>query len=356
MGFAVQYLVSCTLFILMIHRVGFCCKWIDRPDQVNGIRPLDEAKQFNTGATTVAWLKRQTTEAAEQRLWDLMVQNIAATRKLVERVGSLDGHLRMVRLSSDILPVYTEPNFSYFWRRPDVVAYCEKEFAVVGSLARDLGVRLDFHPGQFCVLASDSDDIVRRSIEEFEYHADMARWMGYGETWHDHGFGINVHLSGRGGPAKFLQTLSKLSPEARNLITIENDELTNGLDVTLAVADHVALVLDIHHHWVNTGQYIEPTDDRALRVIESWRGVRPLCHYSVSREDILVDHPTGDRPDHTTLLARGFRKQHLRAHSDFYWNSAVNDWAATFGESWDIECESKAKNLASFAFAEHARS
>ena len=338
----------------MTSRIGFCCKWLDHPGQMDGFKRLDEAKLLNTGATTVAWLNRQTRDVAEQKLWDLMVQNIESSRRLVEKVGAQHEHLRMVRLSSDILPMYTEPTYSYFWRRPDVVAYCEKGFRVVGSLARDLGVRLDFHPGQFCVLASASDDIVSRSIEEFEYHTDMARWLGFGNSWHDHGFGINVHLSGRGGPTKFLQTLSKLSPEARNLITIENDELTNGLDVTLAVADHVALVLDIHHHWVNTGEYIEPTDDRAQRVVESWRGVRPLCHYSVSREDILVDHPTGDRPDLATLLGRGHRKQHLRAHSDFYWNSAVNDWAATFADTWDIECESKAKNLASFDFAARA--
>lgn len=30
----------------------------------------------------------------------------------------------------------------------------------------------------------------------------------------------------------------------------------------------------------------------------------------------------------------------------------MNDWAAEFSEQFDIECESKGKNLASFAFAE----
>jgi UV DNA damage repair endonuclease len=196
------------------------------------------------------------------------------------------------------------------------------------------------------VLASESDEIVERSIIEFEYHADMARWMGYGADWHTHGFKINVHLSGKGGPAKFLRTLSKLSTEARNLITIENDELTNGLDVTLAVADHVALVLDIHHHWINTGEYIAPTDPRAQRVIESWRGVRPALHYSVSREDCLVDHSRTVKPDLSALLAQGYKKQKLRAHSDFMWNDAVNEWAMTFADQWDIQVEAKGKNLA----------
>ena len=331
-----------------LSRVGFCCKWIDHPDQVNGIKPLDEAKQYNTGATTVAWLKRQTKEVAEQKLWDLMVSNIESTRKLVERVGKLDEQFRMVRISSDILPVYTQPDFSYFWRRPDVVSYSEQHFADVGVLARSRGVRLSFHPGQFCVLASADDGIVERSIEEFEYHADMARWMGYGKSWHDHGFKINVHLSGRGGATKFLETLGRLSPEARNLITIENDEMANGLDVTLAVAEHVALVLDIHHHWVNSGEYISPQDSRTQRVIDSWRGTRPVLHYSVSREDILVDHCPRTRPDHAQLLANGVKKQQLRAHSDFMWNDAVNEWALSFAPDFDIQVEAKGKNIASF--------
>ena len=89
----------------MIKRIGFACKWIDHADQVDGIKPTDDAKALNTGSTTVAWLNRQSQEVAEQKLWDLMVGNIESTRKLVERVGTLDENLRMVRLSSDILSV-----------------------------------------------------------------------------------------------------------------------------------------------------------------------------------------------------------------------------------------------------------
>ena len=184
----------------------------------------------------------------------------------------------------------------------------------------------------------------------------MARWMGYGAGWHDHGFNINVHLSGRGGPEKFLRTLGRLTPEARNLITIENDEMKYGLDYTLAVGEHVALVLDIHHHWVNSGEYIVATDHRVRSVIDSWRGTRPLLHYSVSREDILVDHCTRSRPDLHALIGRGYKKQQLRAHSDFYWNDAVSEWTLEFCPEFDIECESKGKNLASFALHELAKS
>ena len=334
-------------------KIGFACKWIDHPEQVNGIDKKDDAKQYNTGSTTVAWLNRQSKEVAEQRLWDLMVGNIEATRKLVEKVGALDENLRMVRLSSDILPVYTQQDWSWFWRLPATREYCERGFRVVGDLARERGVRLSMHPGQFTVLASCNPGIVERSIEEFEYHVDMVRWMGYGKTFQD--FKINVHISGKQGPAGIISALTRLSPEARNCITIENDENCWGIDSSLELEKHCALVLDIHHHWIRTGDYIQPSDDRVKRVIDSWRGVRPTMHYSVSREDYLIDHNTGTAPAYAELLAEGYKKQKLRAHSDFYWNSATNDWALSFLGSHDLMCESKGKNLASFALHKRAK-
>ena len=326
-------------------KIGFACKWIDRADQVDGIKKDDDAKQYNTGTTTISWLNRQSKEIAEQRLWDLMVQNISATQKLVDRVGELDENLRMVRLSSDILPAYTEPSWSYFWRKPDVVEYLERNFISIGNSARASNTRLSMHPGQFVVLASANEGIVQRSIEEFEYHADMVRYMGYGKTFQD--FKINVHISGKQGPEGIRNAYKRLSNEARNCITIENEENSWGLDDCLSISDLVPIVLDIHHHWIRDAEYISADDPRVKRVVDSWRGMRPTCHYSVSREDYLVGHNNLCAPDYKTLLEDGYKKQKLRAHSDFYWNQKTNEWAITFLNQFDIMCESKGKNLAS---------
>ena len=338
----------------MVKRIGFACKWIDGPSQINGVKQKDNCKQYNTGSTTVAWLNRQTKEVAEQKLWDLMVGNIESVRKLVEKVGTLDENLRMVRLGSDILPVYTQSVWGRYWRDPVVREYCEREFKRVGDVARANNVRLSFHPGQFTVLASESDDIVNRSIEEFEYHADMVRWMGYGKSFQD--FKINVHIAGRRGPDGIRAAHKRLSVEARNCITIENEENAWGLDDCLTISDVVPIVMDIHHHWVREGAYIAPQDDRVKRVIDSWRGVRPTCHYSISREDILVGHCTETAPDYKALLESGYKKAKLRAHSNFYWNTPVNKWALSFRDNFDIMCESKAKNLASHALYQEALS
>jgi UV DNA damage endonuclease len=177
--------------------------------------------------------------------------------------------------------------------------------------------------------------------------------MGYGRTFQD--FKCNVHISGKRGPDGIREAYKRLSPEARNILTLENEENSWGLTDVLSLSDIVPCVLDIHHHWIREGEYISSTDHRIKRVIDSWRGVRPVIHYSLSREDVLPGHSTTIAPDYRVLLEAGHNKQKLRAHSDFMWNTAVNEWALEHSRWADIMVESKAKNLASFKLYEEAK-
>lgn len=338
------------MFNQNVKRVGFACKYM-APDQTISKKLLEELQRpYNTRSTTITWLKNQTKEVAEQRLWDIMVHNVESYKNLITYVSTLRPELRMVRLGSDLLPAYTEPSWRYFWQQPDVQNYLEKHLNIVGDIARQHDVRISMHPGQFVVLASDRPEVVERSIEEFEYHVDCIRHMGYGKVFQD--FKCNVHISGRQGPQGIINILPRLSEEARNVITIENDENSWGIDASIELEKHTALVLDIHHHWVKTGEYIQPTDDRFTRIIDSWRGVRPTIHYSVSREDYLVGHDPNVLPDKELLLEQGYKKGKMRGHSDMMWNNAVNTWASSFNEFADIMVESKHKNLASIGFFE----
>jgi UV DNA damage endonuclease len=331
-----------TTFNYNIKRVGFACKWAE----VNHKGEIVSTEGLNTGGTTYAWAKRNTRSTVEDKMIEVAKKNIRNTHALVKKVATLPPELRMLRITSDMLSFYTMDEYKDFWTRADVQSNLERWFAPIGQTARDNDVRISFHPDQFVVLASDREEVVNKSIEEFEYHTDMARWMGYGNNFQD--IKINVHISGRQGPEGIKRVMSRLSPEARNSITIENDEMTWGIDASLELVDTCALVLDIHHHWVKTGEYIEPGDDRIKRIIDSWRGVRPVIHYSVSREDLLSDHCRDTRPDLNALLESGHKKQKIRAHSDYFWNNASNDWAMTHNDWADMMCESKAKNLASF--------
>jgi UV DNA damage repair endonuclease len=336
---------------MSVQRIGFACKWAE----INKKGEIASTEGLNTGGTTHAWAKRQKSrQIVEDKLIDVAKRNILNTHALVKKVAELPRGLRMLRLTSDMFSFYTMDEYKDFWHSTDVQNSLERWMAPIGETARANDVRVSFHPDQFVVLASDRPEVVNKSIEEFEYHADMARFMGYGKSFQD--IKINVHISGRAGPEGIRRAYQRLSPEARNGLTIENEEISWGLDSCLELADLVPIVLDIHHNWIKTGEYIEANDDRVKMVIDSWRGVRPTIHYSVSREDVLTSHSRHERPSLVPLMESGHNKQKLRAHSDYYWNDACNDWALTHNAWADIMCESKAKNLASFALYDRYKS
>ena len=344
------FVITITDFILTnssIKRIGFACKF----SVLNSKGEVVSVPELNTGGTTLAWAKRQTRSVAEDKVMEVATRNITHTHNLIKKVSTLEPELRMVRLTSDMLSFYTEPSWKDFWQTTDVQNELARLFAPIGETARANDVRLSFHPDQFVVLASDRDEVVNKSIEEFEYHCDMVRMMGYGKTFQD--FKVNVHISGRRGPQGIRDVYNRLSPEARNTLTLENEEYTHGLLDCLSLSDLVPTVLDIHHNWIREGEYIQPTDPIVQRVIDSWRGVRPTMHYSVSREDVLGDFSVTDRPELELLLENGYSKQKLRAHSDYMWSDAVNDWAKTHWDWADIMVEAKAKNLASFKLFEY---
>ena len=325
------------MFDQTVKRIGFACKIQSEHDKAD--------PKLNTKTTTLTWLNNQTRDKAVEKLWTVLEHNISALKQQINWVGKQPKGQRMFRLSSDLCPAYTHQDWMWWYFEPDVVATMERGYGEIGELIRQNDIKASFHPGQFCVLASENDGIVDNSVAEFEYHCDLIRYMGFGKSFQD--FKCNVHIGGKRGPGGIKAALKKLSKEARNCLTIENAEYTWGLDASLELYQDCALVLDIHHHWINTGEYIEPNDPKLQKVWDSWRGVRPTIHYSVSREDCLVDHDPNTKPDLAELKRMGFTSAKLRAHSDYYWNHQVNDWALGFLEYADIMCESKQKNLAS---------
>lgn len=334
------YTMAMTTFNPTIKRIGFACKWAE----INKKGEIASAEGLNTGGTTLAWAKRNNRKIVEDKIIDVAKTNIVNTHNLLKKVATLPPELRMVRITSDMLSFYTHADYTDFWQDANTQTSLERWFAPLGETIRNNDIRVSFHPDQFVVLASESEGIVNNSIREFEYHADMARFMGFGKQFQD--CKINVHISGRQGPEGIRKAYKRLSDEAKNCITIENEENSWGLNDCLSLSDLLPIVLDIHHNWIKEGKYIDPNDDNVKRVLESWRGLRPTLHYSVSREDVLVNHPSNTRPDMESLLLEGKKKQKLRAHSDYYWNDDVNEWAMSFRDQFDIMCESKAKNLA----------
>ncbi|MFE1602813.1 UV damage endonuclease UvsE [Methylobacterium sp. ID0610] len=337
-------------------RLGFCCKFIpdEAPDRHGTQKAAKEAAlAMNVTSVTIAHLRRLDQAAARAKLGAVVGHNLAALRRQVAWVAARPPLERLLRLASSILPGYTHPEVRDLYADADFRRAIEAGLGAVGEAARAGGVRLSMHPGPFCILASRNPAALANGIAELEYHAEIMAMMGYGSGWHPHGAHVNIHVGARDpGIAGFRETLPRVSEAARNLVTVENDEGSFGIDDVLTLADRVPVVLDLHHHWIHSGgEYIEPEDPRIARIRESWRGVRPVSHISVSREEFLPGHDPDRRPDFAALRASGLTGRDLAGHSDLMWNRAVNALVARHLAWSDFEIEAKLKNLASTGIA-----
>jgi len=329
-------------------RLGFACMY-RHPHRSLSAKALEAIERtYNPRTTTLRWLSGASAEAARAKLLELVQHNLDAQLRLLAYVSELPPMLRMVRLSSDLLPLYSHPSVAPLYRDSAFQALMADGFAAIGKLARDQDLRLSFHPGQYCVLGSDRPEVVENSLAEFEYHADMIRMMGFGQRFQD--FKCNVHIAGRLGAGGVRQVWPRLSQVARNVITFENDEKTYGVDDCLQLADLAPVVLDIHHCWIHEGDYIDPHDPRVARIIDSWRGVRPTLHYSQPPESLQALGFDADSKLTIPALLEKVNKRDLYPHSAQMWNDWTNRYALQFIDRFDIMFEAKDKNLATLDF------
>jgi UV DNA damage endonuclease len=323
-------------------KIGFCCKY-NPPD-------INDYSKYNTKTTTVSWLKNNTDQVYE-KLNLIVKHNLQSQYLLLQEVSKLPTMQHMVRISSDILPMFTHEIAKEFYSDSTISSFIETELHNIGKFAIDNNIRISMHPGQFCVLASENPNIVNNSILELEYHAYLLYHMGFCRKFQD--AKCNIHISGKNGYKGMRQVHTQLSPEIRNVITIENDEITHGLDQCMNLIDLYPIVIDIHHHFIKTGEYLNISNDYVTKALESWKGIRPIIHLSQSKEDILSWHGNETLPDLNSLLAKGYNKRDLRAHSQCMWNNAINRWSHQFLESFDIMIEAKSKNLASTQYVNY---
>ena len=336
-------------------RLGFCCTFIPDPDPAHTTLKAakEAAKRMNLGTVTMTHLQRLGPAAGAAKLEEVVRHNLAALERQVAWVAARPPLERLLRMASSVLPGYTHPAAMPLYAAPGMRRLIEAGLARIGAQARAGGVRLSMHPGQFCIIASRNPSAQENGIAELEYHAEVMGLLGYGAGWHPHGAHVNIHVGGREpGIAGFAASLPLLSQTARNLLTVENDESLFGLDAVLRLGQHIPVVLDLHHHWVESrGAYIEPDDPRIAAVIASWRGVRPVSHVSVSRETLLPDHDPRALPDFAALSAAGHSWRDLAAHSDLMWNEAVDALVARHLAWSDFEIEAKGKNQATVPLA-----
>jgi len=284
---------------------------------------------------------------------ELCVENV---RGLIEIIKwNHNNGIKVYRMPSDIFPWMSHYNFSDL---PDYKKICTL-LSGAGSLAKKYGQRLSFHPGQFCVLASPTPDVVTAAIGELDKNAEIMDLMGLPKSRMSK---INIHIGGAYGDKKsaldrFCKNYLRTSPSVQARLTVENDDkasMYSVRDLYYSVYERVGIpiVFDYHHHKFCPG---ELSEEEALRLAAStWPpGVKQCTHYSESRrreQTLIVEeflnksnitlNNIGDFPTMETLY-KDASKIKVQAHSDL-----IVDEILDYGLDIDVVVEAKHKEVA----------
>jgi UV DNA damage endonuclease len=285
-------------------RFGLCCIFREHP--------------VTFRKTTAKYLARFSEDDRRNRLAQLCAGNAESLRKAL--VFCRENKIGSFRINSQILPLKTHPDTGYdIFDLPgaeNIVA----AFKACGAFSLKHDIRTTFHPDQFIILSSPHPDVVRRSVADLVYQAQVAEWVNADV--------INIHAGGVYGDkqsavSRLGETIETLPDPVRKRLTLENDDRSYTPQDLIPVCRDlkIPLVYDVHHHrCLPDGLSVAAATEKSLK---TWYR-EPLFHISSPKE--------------------GWSGPNPRKHHDYI---DIHD----LPENWlsmdiTVEVEAKAKELA----------
>jgi UV DNA damage endonuclease len=215
--------------------------------------------------------------ATESRIAELIEQNLDAVARMLDYNGKMGIHL--FRMSSDIIPFAGNPVNTLDWS-----TQFTPQLAALGDKARNYGIRLSMHPGQYSVLNSPRKDVVEATIRDLEYHTTFMDAMGLGSENK-----IILHVGGgygnhREAMERFALHAEDLSPQIKSRLVLENDERIFNIEEVLELSEvvRVPVVFDILHHQANPSAPSGAPESWITAASKTWGPLDgpPKLHYS----------------------------------------------------------------------------
>jgi UV DNA damage endonuclease len=191
----------------------------------------------------------------------------------------------MYRMSSDIAPYATHPDMPQFH---NMVAESDAELAAFGRKARELDIRLSFHPSQYVLLNSPDPELTRKSIWDLSSQAEMLDRMGLGPE-----AVLVTHVGGVYGDtvasrARWVEGYNQCPEHVRRRLVLENDDIRFSAADVLWVHEQcgVRCVFDYQHFWCLNPEGLD-LRETVQRFVQTWQdGARPKIHFSSPRTEM----------------------------------------------------------------------
>jgi UV DNA damage endonuclease len=200
-------------------------------------------------------------------LQPIYVYNAEYARRSIDY--SIAHGLEAYRLSSDIFPLLDIANDA---RKivPDL--------RPLRQIIETAGMHVSNHPSQFVVLSSPHENVVTNALQVMDDAGWVMESIGARGSITIHGGGVFGDRAASG--ARLAHNIDRLSPVARRLVALENDEKSwTVIDLVEATAGKIPIVFDKLHWQANARS--APYEIELREAIRSWPKERlPEFHYS----------------------------------------------------------------------------
>jgi len=295
---------------------GVCCQWLEeRTKPRNGKTEL--VNVFNERMLQLGRYRQG--KYSEESIKGIFVHNARRLSEMIPKVHKAG--VSLFRISSAMFPLADQVDRN-LWDNDEVVSYLK----AAGDYVKSNNMRVSTHPGQFCVLSSDSDGVVEKAFVELSIHGWMFDKMG---LEHSPMYAINIHGGKSDRSSRLIDQIKSLPDNVRKRLTLENDESAYNVIDLLSVYQQTGtpVVFDSHHHTFNTGDL--SMEEAFSLTGETWqKGIKPLQHLS-NTEPSLMNGNFTDR----------------RKHSDMIHYVPDVQLNAMRENTVDVEIEAKMKNL-----------
>jgi UV DNA damage endonuclease len=296
--------------------IGYCCLSLG----INEGKKKADQVLVNRGM-----VKRTFESRGLSYVSDLIKLNLDDTFKVLQ--WNVKNGIFVYRMSSDSLPWMTNYKFTEL---PDF-NIIKGKLNKIGKFIKENNIRSSYHPGPYCVLASNTESVVEKTIDELKKHAELMDYMGLDQTPY---YPINIHVnitkpSKEDSMERFCKGFDKLSDSCKKRLTIENDDSINQYSVLdlyngLYSRINIPIVFDQHHF--KYGPQDQNMEDAMKLAFSTWGSIKPLIHMSSSKkiEDV---------------------SSVATAHADLIYEK-IQDFDLEF----DVEIEAKLKDIAVFDY------
>ncbi|MCD8500691.1 MAG: UV DNA damage repair endonuclease UvsE [Bacillaceae bacterium] len=210
------------------------------------------------------------------KIKELTLHNLREVRKMIN--WNINNGIYFFRVSSDIVPFGSHEVLTWdWWRDEDVLDLTEE----IKSISERNQVRLSVHPGQYTIINSPNEKVIKNAFRDLDYHNKLMNLVG--------GKDMVIHIGGAYGDKEvakqsFINNYHKLDKDIQNKLLIENDDkvfhVKDALDVSKKTS--VPVCFDIHHHRCNPYDE-EPLQDLLNQVYATWTRI-PKMHISSGKE------------------------------------------------------------------------